>query len=224
MTPNRAVVASVSSLNLSELERALRDALSRPLPGVAGQAHMAPRPRTGWRPGHVPEGCRQGGALLLFYPRDLEAYFVLTLRSGGMLHHAAQVSLPGGAVEPGETIEQAALREAHEEVGLEAHAVRILGPLSPLHVPVSRYVLHPRVGVTDERPDFRPLAAEVETILEVSLRDLLDPDHVRRETRRMPESIEIPYFDLGGQKVWGATAMVLSELLVLIGRTPDPWG
>jgi len=210
-------------MNFIETERQLTSKLDRPLPGRDGQALMSPIPRFGWKPGEFPADCRQGGVLLLVYPDQGDAHTVLTVRDSRLPHHPGQVSLPGGKVEPGESIEEAALRESHEEVGLDPGTVRILGGLTPLHVPVSRFVLHPRVGVVDHRPELRPDLREVSRILRVPLERLLDPATLGIERRVYSgRDVEIPYFGVDGEKVWGATAMVLSEFCCLLGVRPDP--
>jgi hypothetical protein len=96
--------------------------------------------------------------------------------------------------------------------------------LSPLHVPVSGYVLHPHVALTSARPRWRPDEREVARVLEVRLGRLLDRAALAREPRSHEgRAVDVPYFDLKGFKVWGATAMVLSEFLAVLGRPPDPW-
>ena len=210
--------------NFGELKRQLAERLAGPLPGVEGQANLSPRPRFGWRPGHAPEDCRHSGVLLLLYPISGVPHFILTVRNADLPQHSGQVSLPGGAVEPGESFEAAALREAHEEVGVDPRIVRIVGPLSPLHVPVSGFVLHPRVGVTDARPNLIREAREVARILEIPLDTLCDPAVLELEQRSTADGpVEVPYFRLDGERVWGATAMVLAEFLWVVGSRPDPW-
>jgi 8-oxo-dGTP pyrophosphatase MutT (NUDIX family) len=203
---------------LSHIERSLRQRLAETLPGVQAQLKFAPSPtRPGWRAGHYPEGARTAAGLLLLYPRDRDVAIPLTVRASGLARHAGQISLPGGATDPGETLSEAALREASEEIGVDPSSVRILGELTPVHVLVSGFTLHPVVGVTDQRPDFLAAPDEVGEILEVSLDHLRDASRIGRGTRiREGVAVEYPYFDLLGHQVWGATAMVLGEFICLI--------
>jgi len=145
------------------------------------------------------------------------AHIVLTVR-GDTPRHAGQVSLPGGVVEPGETFEQAALREAHEEVALDVSAVRVIGALTPLDIPVSGFRLYPVVGTTDAQPCLTPANGEVAHILEIALQDLLDPARTGRSRReRDGMALTVPAFRIGDHEIWGATAMVLAEFLTLLG-------
>ena len=202
---------------LADLERRLRLALAGTLPGVGAQLRMAPIPRPGWLPGRSPEESRPAAALLLLFPAASPVHVLLTVRSNQLPSHAGQVSMPGGAVEDGETLEQAALREASEETGLDAGLVRVVGRLTPLHIPVSGFVLNTVVGVADARPDFRLAGTEVDQILEPSLDDLLDPSSVRRIPRLRDGLFQdVPYFAVDGVQVWGATAMVLAEFLEIV--------
>ena len=205
---------------MSGLADALRLRLRTALPGRAAQLRMAPQPRPGWDPTMVPPGLRAAAGLVLVYPRAGAWCVALTVRGSWMRQHTGQVSLPGGRVDAGETIEQAALREAHEEVGVEAAGVEVLGRLTALHIPVSHHLLHPVVGVAVTRPSFRVAEAEVERLIEVPVRALLAPDVVRREWRlREPPPaapIDVPYFAVDGVKVWGATAMILAEFLAVL--------
>jgi len=203
---------------LVELETTLRERLSGTLPGLEAQLRFMPTPpRTGWKPGEFPSDARIAAGLLLLYPGERGASIPLTVRASHLKRHAGQISLPGGATDTGETLVQAALREAHEEIGVDPARVRILGQLTPVYVLVSGFTLHPIVGLTDERPDFRPAAHEVEEVIEVSIEDLQDASNIRHGTRtREGVAIEYPYFDLRGSHVWGATAMVLGEFICLL--------
>jgi 8-oxo-dGTP pyrophosphatase MutT (NUDIX family) len=219
-------------LNYTDIVDRLEQALARPLPGPAAQALLAPRPRRNWPPGFNPGRVRSAAGLLLVYPEASDAHpsapagddnphIVLTVRSESV-RHGGQVSMPGGAVDPGETFEQAALREAHEEVGLAATGVRVLGALTPLDIPVSGFRLFPIVATVHRRPALTPSDGEVARILRISVHDLLSVRQVT-ETRRTREgrTLIVPAFHVHGQEIWGATAMVLAEFLVLLGWNPE---
>ena len=188
------------------------------MPGLDAQLRLAPRPRVGWDPHLVPTGLRDAAGLVLIYPIEDAPHVLLTVRGGSLRHHTGQVSLPGGAVDPGESIEAAAVREAEEEVGVDATTVQVVGRLTPLHIPVSGFMLHPVVGVVHARPAFFPAEWEVARLLEVPLTLLADPETLRREERTFQRNgvataVEVPYFEIDGEKVWGATAMVLAEFV-----------
>jgi 8-oxo-dGTP pyrophosphatase MutT (NUDIX family) len=208
----------VTGSDINLLEAVLRERLAGTLPGLQAQRRFMPTPpRAGWKPGEFPSDARLAAGLLLIYPGERGASIVLTVRASGLRRHAGQVSLPGGATDPGETLAQAALREAHEEIGIDPARVRVLGELTPVHVLVSGFTLHPIVAITDERPAFTLAAHEVEEVLELSVTDLQDASTIRYGVRtREGVATEYPYFDVHGHQVWGATAMILGELLCII--------
>lgn len=199
----------------------LRDALSVPLPGLDAQLRMAPNPRAGWDPTAFPEGLRDGAALVLVCVGPEGLYVPLTVRGAGLRTHTGQVSLPGGRVDAGESFETAALREAAEEIGVAPASVEVLGRLTKLHIPVSGYILHPIVGIAHAPVEFRRAEWEVARILQASFAALRDPATARRELRQRTRNgiavdVDVPYFAIEGEKVWGATAMVLAEFLAVV--------
>jgi 8-oxo-dGTP pyrophosphatase MutT (NUDIX family) len=179
---------------------------------------MLSSPRPGWQPGDLPDGARPAGVLILLYPVEGETFLALTLRAQEVESHRGQVSLPGGALEEGESFESGALREAEEEVGVAAGEVEVLGRLTPLFVPPSGFAVQPVVGATARRPEFRPEPAEVERVLEAPLGQLAEPGVERRDRS---DGRVLTYFPVDGYEVWGATAMILAELLSLLGF--EPW-
>ena len=211
---------------LYQIEEDIRDALGQPLPGSDAHLTLAPRPRRGWHPGQIPPGARTAAALVLLYPLAEEPHLLLTVRAGQLAQHAGQVSFPGGVLEPNETIHEAALRETYEEVGVDPKQVRLIGGLSPLYIPVSGFALHPIVGVTHCPPAWQAAAAEVWRVLETPVAELLTTAGPHRgyrwdESRRY----QVPYFEIGGERVWGATAMILAELMTVVGASlENPWG
>jgi len=196
----------------------LRAALQRPLPGLPAQMRMATQPRPGtWRILDPDMDCRRAGVLVLLYPRGDELNLVLTRRTETVENHRGQISFPGGSLEPGETPRQAALREAKEELGIEPAGLELLGELSPLYVPPSNFYIYPIVAYAPVRPDFVPLLQEVAEVIEVPLAHLLDPATRHEEVwqiRGLPT--RVPFYAVGPHKVWGATAMILSELVVTV--------
>jgi 8-oxo-dGTP pyrophosphatase MutT (NUDIX family) len=203
---------------ISELERALRN----DLPGSAAQGRLAPTPRRQWPSGFNRTRIRHAAGLLLVFPANTRAHIVLTVRADALERHGGQVSLPGGVLEPGESFEQAALREAHEEIALPLDGVRVLGALTPLDIPVSGFQLHPIVAATRTRPALTPSDGEVARILEVAVDELLDPSRlVTTKRERGGHVIVVPAFHVAGSEIWGATAMVLSEFLTMLGWNPS---
>jgi 8-oxo-dGTP pyrophosphatase MutT (NUDIX family) len=184
-------------------------------PGLLAQLVMCPNPR----PGHqvyqeVEDSSLKAGVLVLLYPQEERLHLVFTRRTDKVDFHKGQISFPGGRLEAGEELEQAALREAQEELDVDPDSVRILGMLTPLYIPPSNYCIYPVVALTERRPDFHPSQLEVAEVLEIPLDHLLDPQNIRRETWTIRGTdVEVPFYSFGEHKIWGATAMVLAELL-----------
>jgi 8-oxo-dGTP pyrophosphatase MutT (NUDIX family) len=177
------------------------------------QYQMAPRPRTQYRPPAVPGAPRQGGVLLLLYPWAGRLSLVLTRRTSTVENHQGQISLPGGSQEPGETLAETALRETGEELGIAVARDTLLGRLASLYIPPSDFEIHPFVAYCPARPALKPAPAEVAELLEVPLNLLLDPAvHRDEEWTLRGLQVQVPFYLIEGHKVWGATAMVLSEM------------
>ena len=198
--------------------RRLRTRLAGTLPGPPAQLSMAPAYRQDAALADVRgKACREAGVLALLFPEADVPTLVLTVRHGYLKEHAGQISFPGGRREEGEALRDTALREAHEEIGLAPELVDVLGALTPLYIPPSNFCVYPFVGAVPEPPTLRPTDAEVEAILRVPLPRLLDPQTRRRAPWRLRgREVVVPFFDLGGHRVWGATAMMLAELLALV--------
>jgi 8-oxo-dGTP pyrophosphatase MutT (NUDIX family) len=198
------------------LVRRIEEVLKGPLPGLTAQKRMslderdlpcAPRD-------HEP---KKAGVLVLLYPnQDKEQlYLVLTRRTETLIDHGGQISLPGGSQEPNDpSLADTALREACEEVGVCSDDIRLLGNLTPVYIPPSDFCVHPYVAYASHSPAFLAQPDEVAELLQLPIAHLMDGGNLRTERWivRGKES-DVPYFDVFGHKVWGATAIILSELI-----------
>jgi 8-oxo-dGTP pyrophosphatase MutT (NUDIX family) len=200
----------------------LRAALQQPLPGLAAQIKFAPEYRLPGLRDDPPANARPAGVLILLYPQHGEWHFPLMKRVEDGLTHGGQISLPGGSQEAGESIRETALREACEEVGAACAEVDVLGQLTTIYIPPSNFLVTPTVGRVDYRPDFKCDPREVAELIEVPLSTLFDPTVVKREPWTLRSmQVEVPFFQIGQHKVWGATAMILSEFkMILETMTP----
>lgn len=181
------------------------------------EAHLKMAPLgAGRRPPDDLAQVRIGAVLLLLYLRHEELHLVLTRRRDDLPAHAGQISFPGGRREETETLLEAALRETAEEIGVPVTAVDPLGELTPIYIPPSGFLVHPFVGWyrPARQPVFQPAAHEVAEIIEAPLGRLLDPAAATQEPWLFHNhEVLVPYFALNGHKVWGATAIMLSEFI-----------
>lgn len=154
-----------------------------------------------------------GSVLLLFYPKEAQVYFPLMLRPDYDGVHGGQISLPGGKKEEQDKDYVAtAVRETEEEIGVISKDITILGKLSTLYVMASDIMVEPVVGYTSHTPLFNPNPYEVQAIVESSVVELMDDSIVKiKDMHVRGYDLKAPYFDIGGQVVWGATAMMLNE-------------
>jgi len=154
---------------------------------------------------------------VLLYPHNGRWYLPLILRAQDAGVHSGQVSLPGGAREGAETPMETALREAQEELGIPPQVVTIIGTLTSLYIPASGYRITPVVGYTLRRPAFLPRATEVQQVLEAPLSLFITEETVSEEAWQLGGlPVRLPFYRVGEHKVWGATAMILSELAAVL--------
>ena len=200
-------------LNINKLQQRFQ----QPLPGLDRLIDMAPENRRRQPVERARKrGCREGSVLLLLYPLQGITHTVLTVRSASLRTHAGQISLPGGRIEAGESAQQAALREAWEELDIKAEELEVIGPLSELYIPPSNFCLQPIVAYSNHRPDFQAQEAEVAQLLEIPLDFFVGPTNRRVEYWPFgDEKRRIPFFLYEQHKIWGATCMIMAEMAAL---------
>lgn len=162
---------------------------------------------------------RKSAVMALFYPNaEGETFFILILRKTYKGVHSAQVGFPGGKLEPKETNAQAALRETEEEIGVKQDVIIILKALTQMYIPPSNFYVKPFLGIVKNTPKFIKQDAEVEAILEVNLEDFLNDNTLTTKTIAAPNGLKVrvPAYNLNNNLVWGATAMMLSEVKDLL--------
>jgi len=198
----------------------LRKRLQQPLPGRSAQERMTGRVLP--LPNDIPANAKLSAVLCLLFPQNDELYMVLMKRREDNTAHSGQVSFPGGSYEKKDTdIKATALRETHEEIGILSSDVDVLGALTPLYIPVSNFNVYPFVGYTKQRPEYNLSHNEVSYTIEVPLSSLLHPG---RKTITDVISPAIPnvirnvnaYKLEDGTIIWGATAMIISELETIL--------
>ncbi len=200
----------------------LEDQLQRPLPGLMAQLKMSSMSRVRELMKDGPrEDAVQSSVLVLLYPADQEIKLVLMLRPHYDGVHSGQISLPGGKYEDGdESLIYTALREVKEEMGIDPWRVQLLGQLSEIYIPPSNYLVTPIVGYLASPPVFTPDPSEVADIIEISINELISDANIQQKVMRLHngETIEVPSFYINNNVIWGATAMILSELKEIIGN------
>jgi 8-oxo-dGTP pyrophosphatase MutT (NUDIX family) len=199
----------------------LKAELQKDLPGTEVQWQMASSDRMLKNfPRVAGKNARVAAVLILLYPEAGSVYTVFMQRPDYDGVHGGQISFPGGKKEPFDTdIIQTALREANEETGADTSKTEILGILTPLFIPVSNMIVTPVVGWTEKKPLFNHKPEEVVFLFEASIERLRDPAIVKTKPFKIrDEMIDVKYFDYDGHVIWGATAMMLHELLIIIKK------
>ncbi|MBL4623665.1 MAG: CoA pyrophosphatase [Flavobacteriales bacterium] len=210
-------------MDFEEFQTRLATQLQQPLPGIDAQLKLAPYARlTRKMAKELDTKPRLSAVLALFFPKNNEPHILLTLRNSYNGVHSQQVSFPGGKQEDSDhSFEQTALRETEEEVGIRPNSIQIIGKLTEVYIPPSRFLVHPFVGVTTAMPEYKTDTVEVAEIIECSLSQLLDDDLVKEKDIFVSTTqlkMRTPYFDISGHVVWGATAIMLSELKEIIKK------
>ena len=150
--------------------------------------------------------------LILLFPIKNKWHFFLTKRTNTVEHHKGQISLPGGMLEKGESHKEAAIRETFEELGVQSEDINIIGPLTPLYIPISNFKIFPFVGWINSNPNLKIQSKEVSRVFSPSIFSLMDPQTKKiKDSILVGQKVKIPFFNLKNEVVWGATSMIISE-------------
>jgi len=197
-------------------EKILKE-LNNPLPGR--ESHLLMAPEIQRTPEYeIPE--REGAVLLCLYADKDDIRIVFIKRTEYEGPHSGQISFPGGLRNnTDKDLMDTALRETEEETGILRSDINILGRLSTLHIPVSNIIVHPFIAYCKTEPFFRIDKKEVQHLIVPLLKVFLDPENIKKEKWILSaKEVEVPFFNVDGHKIWGATAMILSEFICLINK------
>jgi 8-oxo-dGTP pyrophosphatase MutT (NUDIX family) len=206
---------------MNDFASKLKAEILKGLPGTEVQWQMSSRDRIKEFLSIIPdEDARVAAVLILLYPFNGSIHTVFMQRHNYDGVHGGQISFPGGKKEAEDcSIIATALREAYEETGTDPEKVTIIGSLTPMFIPVSNMLVTPIVGWADEKPNFRHQPEEVLFLFDASVALFLDESIIKTKPFKVRgETLDIKYFDYNGYTIWGATAMILNELLVILRR------
>jgi 8-oxo-dGTP pyrophosphatase MutT (NUDIX family) len=200
----------------------LKNKLDKPLPGLESQLKLASMRRL-MKDGQliIPADARKAGVLILFYPFGGDIYLAFIKRAEYPGVHSGQISFPGGGWERSDNdLVATALREAEEEIGVPRESITPIGKLTDLFIPPSNFLVTPVVGYSERKPEFKIDPEEVDRILEIPLQEFLDHTAIQqKEISIFPDVIlKVPCFYVNEQVIWGATAMIMNELLDVISQ------
>jgi len=190
------------------------------LPGSEAQQKMSPSIRNHSDEKNDPRLARDSSVLILFYQKGEKLYFPLIERTNGNHKHSGQISLPGGKYELSDkNLVETAIRETEEELGLLGEKIHIIGPITGLYIPISNFQVQPIIAYYDDLPQFKADSFEVNQIIETEIQELFNKKNKHEEIiHKNGFEIKAPYYDVKGHKLWGATAMIVSELEELLKR------
>jgi len=169
-----------------------------------------------------PDNAKLAGVMVLFYPKESEWQMVLIERQSfdERDQHKGQISFPGGKFDPSDAdLSNTAIRETQEEIGVFSQYIQILGSLTPIYIPVSNFHVFPYIGLMNFAPIFKPQWSEVKEIIEIPILDLLNPAFQKLSDIQIHKDFvlnDVPCFNMKEKIIWGATAMIISEIADLI--------
>ena len=204
-------------MNFDLFFNAITNVLNVELPSISSHVKMAPLERVKMMEenSYDPSSVRKAAVMMLFYPKNEVTHLVLIVRNSYPGVHSSQIAFPGGKVEEIDyDLKQTALRETHEEIGIHPNDIHVIRDFSSIYIPPSNFLVYPFLGVSQVELTFTLQQEEVAGIIELPLATLLDDSIIFNKNLETSYSklIEVPVFQIEEHSVWGATAMMLSEL------------
>ena len=205
-------------MEFQQLIERLSIKISQPLPGNAAHAQLSPKSRLATDEYLKQNPAYKSGCVtILVYPDNNVIRLLLMERTDSNDAHSGQISFPGGKREmDDQSLQETALRETYEEVGIDPATIQLVGQLSDIYIPVSNYLVHPFIGYSNSIPEIKLNPLEVKSILTPSLDVFLTNDLPRTRFESRAGWIEAPYYPYLNFKIWGATAMMIREFMDLI--------
>lgn len=211
------MVVQNKTFDFERLISYLKKRLKMPLPGELAHKMMAASTRY-ILPNKPNATTKKSAVLILFYPQEQKIQIPMILRPQYDGMHGGQVAFPGGRLEKtDENLIRTALRESQEEIGIRTSDVTVIGQLTELYIPPSNFLVQPVVGFMEKKPTFYPDPKEVDHIFEISIDEIIKPEIISHEILNV-RGVEVaaPVYAINDYKIWGATAMMIAELLMLI--------
>lgn len=204
-------------MNFNLFFTAIHNVIDIDLPSVLSHVKMAPLERKKMIENGFDnlDKAKKAAVMMLFYPKNRETHLLLIVRNSYPGVHSSQIAFPGGKVEDIDIdLRATALRETYEEIGVHPDKINVIKDFSPVYIPPSNFLVHPFLGISSSELEFNLQLEEVAGIIEMPLSILLDDSIIEYKVLETSyaKSIEVPVFQIENHSVWGATAMMMSEL------------
>jgi len=200
------------NITINQLSEDLNQRLIAPLPGESAHQTMRVESKVKFNFPYSVKTAIPAAVLIHLFPENNDIQFFLTKRTNEVEHHKGQISLPGGAWEDGEQLHETALRETEEEIGVSRNIIQLIGGLTPFFTPVTGFMIHPFIGWSTEKPETEIQDKEVHELFSASIFELIDENTFMSENWAIRGyDANVPFYNFGGRKVWGATGAILSE-------------